>query len=109
MQLLGLTIARTKALTPPPALAGRGSGGWFPIVRESYPGAWQQNVEITLADVLTHPTVYACVSLIASDIAKVPVRLVAAGCQRHLDGNRVARLLAGAAEAEPLPDADRVL
>ena len=76
MHVFGLTIARTKALSVPLSPAARGSGGWFPIVRESYPGAWQQNVEVTLADVLTHPTVYACVSLIASDIAKMPMRLV---------------------------------
>ena len=83
MQLLGLTIARTKALLPPPlSPVSRGSGAWFPIVREPYTGAWQQNVEVTLADVLTHPTVYACVSLIASDIAKVPIRLV----QQDADG-----------------------
>jgi HK97 family phage portal protein len=51
-------------------------GGWFPVVREAWPGAWQDNVEVRLANVLTHPTVFACISLIASDIAKMRLRLV---------------------------------
>jgi HK97 family phage portal protein len=46
-------------------------GGWYPLIRESFSGAWQSNVEITISTVLTHPIVYACISLIASDIAKL--------------------------------------
>jgi HK97 family phage portal protein len=54
-----------------------GSGGWTPIVRESYPGAWQQNVTvITLTAALSNPTVFRCVSLIAGDISKTPLQLV---------------------------------
>lgn len=49
-------------------------GGWYRVY-ESFSGAWQQNVEVDFDSVLTHPTVYACMSLIASDIAKVKVRL----------------------------------
>ncbi len=49
-------------------------GGWYRVY-ESFSGAWQQNVEVDFDSVLTHPTVYACMSLIASDIAKVRVRL----------------------------------
>lgn len=48
-------------------------GGWFPVVSESFDGAWQQGVEITNADMLAHGAVYACVSLIASDIGKLPI------------------------------------
>ncbi len=51
-------------------------GGWWPIVRESFAGAWQQNLEITLVDVLSHPVVFACITLIASDVAKMGIRLV---------------------------------
>lgn len=73
--VLQALTARQKAL--PNTLAAVDSrGGWWPIVRESYAGAWQQNVEVTLVNVLTHPTVFACVSLIASDIAKMRLRLV---------------------------------
>src|SRR5262245_6683014 len=53
--------------------AGR---SWWPIVRESFAGAWQANVEVSIADVLSHPTVFAGVTLIAGDIAKLRLRLV---------------------------------
>ncbi|HEY6361630.1 MAG TPA: phage portal protein, partial [Vicinamibacterales bacterium] len=77
MRLLGLTIVRTKALTLAPVSPWWGGrSGWFPVVRESFAGAWQQNVDVRLTDVLQHPTVYACVSLISGDIAKMPLRLV---------------------------------
>lgn len=48
-------------------------GGWFPVVSESFGGAWQTGAEISKADMLAHGAVYACVSLIASDIGKLPV------------------------------------
>lgn len=52
------------------------SGGWYPIIRESFTGAWQTNVDVVLQDVLTHPTVFACFTLIAFDVAKLRVKLV---------------------------------
>jgi HK97 family phage portal protein len=54
-----------------------GSGGWWPIVREPYTGAWQQNAEIRWDTALSNPTVFRCVSLISSDIKKTRLRLVA--------------------------------
>lgn len=54
-----------------------GSGGWFGLVRESFAGAWQQNVEIRTDSVLTYSAVFRCISLISSDIAKMRLRLVA--------------------------------
>ena len=74
MQIGPFTIARTKALNLQP-LQARG-GGWWPIIRESFTGAWQQNVEIQAGDVLTYSAVFACVTLIASDIAKLGLWLV---------------------------------
>lgn len=50
--------------------------GWWPIIRESWAGAFQADVEISLDNVLTHPTVFACVTLIASDVAKLRLKLV---------------------------------
>lgn len=75
MQLGPFTIARTKRQPLAPVSAS--AGGWWPVVREPFLGAWQRNVEVRLVDVLTHPTVFACVSLIAADVAKMRLRLVA--------------------------------
>lgn len=51
-------------------------GSWLGIIRESFAGAWQQNVEVKTDTVLAFSTVFACITLIASDIAKMRVRLV---------------------------------
>jgi HK97 family phage portal protein len=75
MRLFGYEISRAR---PAPALAPASGGrGWFPIVREPYLGAWQQNAELTLPTALANPIVYACVTLIATDIGKLALRLVA--------------------------------
>lgn len=74
MRLLGFTITRQKAALPVPVTENR--GGWWPIIRESYTGAWQQNVTVDRNLVLSYPAVYSCITLIASDIAKLRVKLV---------------------------------
>lgn len=74
MQIGPYTIARTKSLALRPLSPS--SGGWWPIIRESFTGSWQKNVEVRAQDVLTYSAVYACVSLIAGDIAKLCLRLV---------------------------------
>lgn len=82
MKILGLTIGRTKTLELQqkalvPQLSGLSSrGGWWSWVREPFTGAWQQNAEIRADTVLTYFAVFACVTLIASDIAKLCLRLV---------------------------------
>jgi HK97 family phage portal protein len=76
LQVFGRSVElKTKALTLRPLSPS--SGGWWPIIRESFTGAWQHNVEIRAQDVLTYSAVYACVSLISGDIAKLCLRLVA--------------------------------
>ena len=69
-----MNSGNTGALYSP---AGAGSGGWWPIVREPYAGAWQKNDELACANVLAHAAVYACVTLISSDISKMRLRLMA--------------------------------
>ena len=59
------------------APAPRISGGWWPIVREPYTGAWQNNDEIRAESALANPVVFRCVSLISTDVAKLRLRLVA--------------------------------
>lgn len=78
MKLLGFNISRAQAVATAekdlsPVFENR--GGWFRIL-ESFAGAWQQNVEIKFDSVLTFHAVFACVTLIASDISKLQVRLV---------------------------------
>jgi len=46
-------------------------GGWSPIIRESYPGAWQNNDPLTSENALANPSVFGVVSRIAQDIAKI--------------------------------------
>lgn len=75
MRLFGLTITRHKALETVPD-----RGGWFPVwpvVREPYTGAWQANVTLSTETALAYFAVYACVTLISSDIGKMRAKLVA--------------------------------
>ena len=71
MEIFGLTIGRTKALNS----VDQG-GGWTRIF-ESFAGAWQSNVEIDQQAVLAYHAVFACITLIASDVSKLRVKLVA--------------------------------
>lgn len=50
---------------------GTGSGGWYPIIREPFTGAWQRNLEINSAQSSTFYAVFACQTLIARDISKL--------------------------------------
>jgi HK97 family phage portal protein len=76
VRILGFPIPftgeRRKALSP----VDENRGGWWPIIRESYAGAWQQNVKVTYDSVLSFHADFACRTLIASDIAKLRVKLV---------------------------------
>lgn len=52
-------------------------GGWLPFaVREPFAGAWQHNIEYRRETVLAYHAVFSCITLIASDISKMPVRMV---------------------------------
>jgi HK97 family phage portal protein len=75
MKLLGFEIVLRKNV--PVGLSSPSSrGGWWSLIREPFAGAWQRNIEVSTADVLTFYAVYACVSLIASDISKLRLKLV---------------------------------
>lgn len=96
MNLFGLTITRRKPTTPddeakaltaaqqamvttvPTGTGGFGwfGRGWWPVVRESFAGAWQRNEEITIENVTAHWAVFACVTLISTDIGKMRIKLV---------------------------------
>lgn len=51
-------------------------GGWWPLVREPFAGAWQDGEEENVETVVSYSAVFACVSLISSDIAKMRLRLM---------------------------------
>ncbi len=71
MKLFGFDIKRReKSLTQ--ASAGR---GWWPLIREPFTGAWQRNKEVKIDTLIQYPTLYACVSRIATDIGKLPFLL----------------------------------
>src|SRR4029077_2203099 len=53
-----------------------GRGGWYPIIRESFPGAWQRNVVVDVETAASLHADFACKTLIARDIAKLRVKLV---------------------------------
>jgi len=79
---LKIQIGRTKASGAnlithlPQALSPVGMGGWWGVVRESFAGAWQRNITLRTDDVLAYSTVWACITLIASDISKLCVELM---------------------------------
>ena len=73
MKLFGLEITRAgkeKAMNSLPTYGG----GWRRIV-ESFTGAWQMGAEESRSDLMTYPTLYACISRISSDIGKLPFTL----------------------------------
>ena len=74
MRIFGVELSARRV---PADLSPVAPRGWVvPIVREPYTGAWQNNDEITAPSALANPIVFACVTLIASDIGKVRLRLV---------------------------------
>ena len=85
MRIFGLDITRARrpareTLASP---AGSLGGGWFPAIRESFTGAWQQNAPVLAPDsALANPAVFGCVTLIATDVGKLQLRLV----QQDADG-----------------------
>lgn len=50
-------------------------GGWFRI-HEPFSGAWQRNIEWKRETVLCFPAIFSCVSLISSDVSKLPINYV---------------------------------
>lgn len=73
----GLQLTRQKAGVGPTDLSPTyGNGGWHPITHEGFAGAWQRSIKVDNTTVLKFPALYACVTLIASDISKLGLRLV---------------------------------
>jgi HK97 family phage portal protein len=69
----GLTLTRASGGLQP---VSENRGGWWPLIREPFSGAWQRNIEWTTDSVLAHHAVYACITRIAQDIGKLRPKLV---------------------------------
>lgn len=87
MKLLGweMTVRRKAAVSPTnlPTATSADSwnydtvrAGWFSLLRESFAGAWQRGVSNRVEDILSHSTAWACITLIAGDIAKMRPKLM---------------------------------
>jgi HK97 family phage portal protein len=74
MRIGSYDITITKAVPQLSPVESR--GGWWPVVREPYAGAWQNNDEESVDTVVANSAVFACVTLIASDVAKMRLKLV---------------------------------
>lgn len=72
MTLLDRVVALVRKWSSP--VSGRGR--WWPIIHEPYQGAWQRNESLSVDSVLAHHALYACITLIASDVAKLRPKLV---------------------------------
>ena len=68
MRIFGLDIKRARQ----PSGAEKSTSGWRHVYGyEHYPGAWQNNDELTKEGQLGFFAVYACVNLISNDIGKL--------------------------------------
>jgi len=77
MAELTIVGALRKAATSKKAMSPVGStwrNAWRTIC-EPFAGAWQRNIEEKRGDLLTYPTLYACIYRISSDIGKLPFSL----------------------------------
>jgi HK97 family phage portal protein len=70
MKIFGFDVSIKKALHT----VSDYRNGWRRIM-EPFTGAWQQNVSEKRADLITYPTLYACLYRISSDIGKLPFTL----------------------------------
>lgn len=70
-----LMASKSQPSAPNGLMGVDGHGGWWPIIREPFSGAWQRNEEVRLESGVSNPTVFRCISLISADFAKMPLCL----------------------------------
>ena len=75
MKIFGLTLFEGRKSADDIAHFSDGAGGWWPIIREGFAGAWQQNITIRRHTLLAFTAVYACINRISKDIGKMPACL----------------------------------
>lgn len=75
MKIFGVTVPFTGSKEKALNGVDQSRGGWYRIY-ESFSGAWQSNVTVNYDTVLSNHADFACKTLIASDIAKLRIKLV---------------------------------
>jgi len=75
MKIFGLPIPFTGEKQKDMSAVPSGRGGWYPIIREPFTGAWQRNLEIRNDDASAFHADFACKTLIARDIGKLRIKL----------------------------------
>lgn len=81
MRIFGLPIPFTGEKQKALATVAENRAGWYRLY-ESFAGAWQTNYTLDRSTILSYNAVYACVTLIASDVSKLRIKLV----QKSPDG-----------------------
>jgi HK97 family phage portal protein len=76
LRFLGLDISRQKNVPVLAQSMAPTDRGWWSLTKEPFAGAWQRNIQVSRETVLAHSAVYACITLIAADIAKLRPKLV---------------------------------
>jgi HK97 family phage portal protein len=83
MRILGWNLTLTRAAVPQPSQPrtlyspfSNVGNWWWPIIREPFTGAWQRDMELRAENIVTYFAVYACISLISTDIGKLRLRLM---------------------------------
>jgi HK97 family phage portal protein len=77
LRIFGLDISIARKAAPAGLTQPLDRGRWWQsLVREPFSGAWQRNIAVTKESVLAFGAVYSCVTLIASDVAKLQPYLV---------------------------------
>ena len=76
MRLFGFDVTRRKAAQAMSTVPGS-ANAFLGAIRESFAGAWQSGVVVEdKATLLTFSAVYACVTMISSDVAKLDLKLI---------------------------------
>jgi HK97 family phage portal protein len=75
LRIFGLPIPFTGEHKKDLAAVTENRGGWYRLY-EGFSGAWQTNTVVDRNVVLSYSAVFACITLIASDFAKLRVKLV---------------------------------
>jgi HK97 family phage portal protein len=75
MSLYSAAKNKVMGWLKPKAMNAVDDRGWH-VILESFAGAWQRNIEVNHDAVLAQTTIFACITLIASDIGKLRLHLV---------------------------------